>query len=186
LCDGFQINVNGNTNLTGAVIASSEQAINTRDANGNPINSLTTQTLTTSNIQNTADYKASAASFSAGVGTNKQADGTLKNAPTASAGMASEDGHANSVTLSGISGGTVSITSPLPLAGEGQGGGLSVANQIAHLNRDVKTQLNTTTDAQGNSTAYKLTPIYTEEIKQQIRAGFDITQARENWKRLST
>lgn len=42
---GFQVNVNGNTDLTGAVIASTDKAIQ------NNTNSLTTQTLTTSNIQ---------------------------------------------------------------------------------------------------------------------------------------
>src|SRR5690606_25664846 len=55
--EGFQVNVNGNTNLTGAVIASTEQAIQ------NNKNRLTTETLTVSNIQNHAEYEADSSSM---------------------------------------------------------------------------------------------------------------------------
>jgi filamentous hemagglutinin len=58
--EGFQVNVNGNTNLTGAVIASTEQAI------ADNKNSLTTQTLTISNIQNSATYEAKGSSATVG------------------------------------------------------------------------------------------------------------------------
>ena len=61
---GFNINVNGNTDLKGAVIASSNQAAHNVDTNGNPINSLSTQTLTTSNIDNKAEYNAKGYSIS--------------------------------------------------------------------------------------------------------------------------
>lgn len=50
--DGFQVNVNGNTNLTGAVIASTEQAIIDNK------NNLTTATLSASNILNSSKAKA--------------------------------------------------------------------------------------------------------------------------------
>ncbi|MEX3956601.1 hemagglutinin repeat-containing protein [Trinickia sp. EG282A] len=50
---GFQINVKGDTHLNGGVITSTERAI----ADG--LNSLTTATLTTSDIQNRAEYSAS-------------------------------------------------------------------------------------------------------------------------------
>ena len=182
---GFQVNVAGNTDLKGAVIASSDKAIK------NNLNSLTTQTLTTANIENKAEYSAKGMSVSAGVGLNKQADGTFKNAPTASAGNSNLSDDRSSVTVSGISGGTVSITSPRPQAGEGQGEGLSGADQIAHLNRDVQTKLNTTTDAQGNTIttatavdsaghnlAGTLTPIFDkEQVQREINAQIQITQA---------
>jgi filamentous hemagglutinin len=59
---GFQVNVNGNTDLKGAVIASTEQAIRDRK------NSLTTNTLATRDIENKAEYKASSTSLSVGYG----------------------------------------------------------------------------------------------------------------------
>jgi filamentous hemagglutinin len=138
---GFQVNVNGNTDLKGAVIASSQAAI---DHNKN---SLTTQTLTTSNIENKADYKADSMGISAGVGLNKQSNGTFKNAPTASAGLGSDSGNANSTTVSGISGGTISIgnnQAQTALTGK------AAATTVATLNRDVKTQQSV--DANGNAT----------------------------------
>jgi filamentous hemagglutinin len=138
---GFQVNVNGNTDLKGAVIASSQAAID------NNKNSLTTQTLTTSNIENKADYKADSMGISAGVGLNKQSNGTFKNAPTASAGLGSDSGNANSTTVSGISGGTISIgnnQAQTALTGK------AAATTVATLNRDVKTQQSV--DANGNAT----------------------------------
>ncbi len=55
---GFQINVAGNTNLKGAVIASNDHAIE------NDKNNLTTQTLTVSDIQNRAEATASSSGIS--------------------------------------------------------------------------------------------------------------------------
>ena len=56
---GFQVNVAGNADLKGAVIASTDKAANSNvivhHADGSvtvaPLNSLTTQTLTTSNLE---------------------------------------------------------------------------------------------------------------------------------------
>ena len=125
---GFQVNVAGNADLKGAVIASTDKAANSNvivhHADGSvtvaPLNSLTTQTLTTSNLENKADYKASSMSIGAGVGLNKQPDGSYKNSPTASAGSASDSGNGSSVTVSGISAGTVS----------GQGAAVGGGNQL--------------------------------------------------------
>jgi len=59
---GFQINVKGNTDLKGGVLASSDKAV--EDA----ANSLTTATLTYSDIQNHASYDASQVGISGGYG----------------------------------------------------------------------------------------------------------------------
>ncbi|MBW9336880.1 hypothetical protein FEE59_25555, partial [Herbaspirillum sp. RU 5E] len=59
---GFQINVAGNTDLVGAKIASTDKAA----VEGK--NSLKTETLTRSDIQNRSDYKAESQSVSVGGG----------------------------------------------------------------------------------------------------------------------
>jgi filamentous hemagglutinin len=174
---GFQVNVAGNTDLKGAVIASTQQAANARDANGKPINQLNTQTLTTSNIENSADYKASSASFSAGVGSQKGA----------SAGNAHLNDNSNSVTVSGISGGAVTIADNTAQ----QSTGKDAVTTVATLNRDVQTKLNNSTDAQGNTVtiatavdsngnnlASTLTPIFDkEQVQRELQAQVQITQA---------
>lgn len=99
------MNTQGNTNLIGVVIASTDKAIQDN------ANNLTTQTLTTSNIENSAAYEAEGYSVAAGVGTTQQPGGKgLRNTPTASAGISELSDDSNSVTVSGISGGTVNIT----------------------------------------------------------------------------
>jgi filamentous hemagglutinin len=181
--EGFQVNVNGNTNLTGAVIASTEPAVQ------NNANSLTTQTLTTSNLENSAEYEAEGYSISAGVGTTQQPDGTgFKNTPTASAGISELSDDINSVTVSGISGGTVNITdNTQQQALTGQ----DATTTVAMLNRDVQTQLTTTTDEQGNTVttaiavdsngnnlASTLTPIFDQaQVQSELDAQIQITQA---------
>jgi len=60
--DGFKVAVNGNTDLKGAKIASTDKAVTDNK------NSFTTASLTTSDIQNKSDYKAESQSFSAGGG----------------------------------------------------------------------------------------------------------------------
>jgi len=180
---GFQVNVNGNTNLTGAVIASKEQAIQ------NNANSLTTQTLTTSNIENKAAYEAKGYSVAVGVGTTKQPDGTgLRNTPTASTGYANLNDDSNSVTVSAISGGSVNITNN---TAQQQTTGKDTLTTVATLNRDVQSQLTTTKDGQGNATttvaaidgkgnnlASTLTPIFDkEQVQREFNAQIQITQA---------
>lgn len=84
---GFTVTVNGATVLTGAVIASTDKAV--QDGK----NSLTTGSLQTSDIQNKADYKATAYSVSLGT-----------DAGQTSAGFGSDSGHASSTTTAGVSG----------------------------------------------------------------------------------
>lgn len=185
---GFQVNVNGNTDLKGAVIASTDKAINTADVNDQPINSLTTQTLTTSNIENSAEYSAKGASFSAGVGYTKQPDGTFKNAPTASAGSSNLSDDSSSVTVSGVSGGAVNVTNN---TAQQTKTGKDTVTTVATLNRDVQTKLTTGTDAQGNTVttaiavdsngnnlAGTLTPIFDkDQVQRELNAQVQITQA---------
>ena len=100
---GFQINAKGNTDLKGATIASTDKA--TQDGK----NSLTTNTLTTSDISNS--MSASASSSGVSVGTNMM-DGKYAMAK-AIAGNALNNGSANqsdaSITTSAISGATVTV-----------------------------------------------------------------------------
>jgi filamentous hemagglutinin len=84
---GYQVNVEGDTSLKGAVIAASDQAI----ADGKT-DFKTGGTLTMSDIQNSASYQADATGFSAGVGSQLGASG----------GTGSDSGDAQSVTTSGI------------------------------------------------------------------------------------
>ena len=86
---GFAVNVKGNTQLTGGAITSSQRAID------NQANSFQTGgTLSTSDIQNQADFKASSVSVSASYG--GKASG--------SAGFGNESGSASSTTAASISG----------------------------------------------------------------------------------
>jgi len=176
---GFQVAVNGNTNLKGAVIASTEQAVKDNK------NSLTTQTLTTSNIENSAEYSAKGTSVSAGVGFNQQPGGTgYKNSPTASAGYANLNDDSSSTTVSGVSTGQVNITDG---TAQQQATGKDALTTVATLNRDVTTQTSTNADgsqtsiavdSNGNNLAGTLTPIFDkEQVQRELNAQTQITQA---------
>jgi filamentous hemagglutinin len=181
---GFQVNVKGNTNLKGAVIASTDQAVNSVDANGKPVNSLITQTLTTSNIENSAEYSAKGVSLGAGINIGLTQNNQPVAGVTKSIGWGSLSDDANSVTVSAVSVGNLSITdniSQQALTGK------SSVTTVANLNRDVKTQLTTdaqgnvfatAVDNQGNALVNHITPIFdTEKVRQEIDAQLQITQA---------
>lgn len=157
---GVDVNVKGNTDLKGAVIASTAEAEKNRVVTG---------TLTTSDLENVAEYNSStstiAGSFSGGktgkeepkaggadpnAATNKPNEGNtvswggtslLKNGAnslmTTAAGHAQPDseGSASGVTKSAIANGTVVITDA-----EGQVGrtGKTVEETLASLNRDTE------------------------------------------------
>ena len=149
---GFQINVAGNTDLIGAVIASSQQAVN------EGLNSLTTGTLTTRDLENHSDYQAAGMSVSGGVswggrdkgegsenttGSNVAGKGSEwswqnagSNASVGAPGYSRESGADSSITQSGISAGVVTITDE---AQQQQLTGESVEDRLASLNRDVLT-----------------------------------------------
>ncbi len=176
--DGYQVTVNGNTKLTGAVIASADQAIQDQK------NSLVTQTLTVSNIENKAQYEGTSSSFSAGVGQHTDSKGVVTNSPSASAGFASEEDKASSVTVGGVSGGLVNITDN---AQQQTLTGQDATTTVALLNRDVEARQNTdvngnitniAVDSQGNNLSNKITPIFDQEkVERELRAAVTITQA---------
>ncbi|MET3823715.1 hemagglutinin repeat-containing protein [Burkholderia ambifaria] len=165
---GFQVNVKGNTDLKGGVIASSDKAVQ------DGVNSLTTATLTHSDIENHASYDASSIGLSGGFGgqigkdqkgtatnvnpvpgtTLPKGDGGLQVAPPVAL---SASGDANSTTKSGISGGAITITDG---AKQQQLTGQTAAEAVASVNRDTA------------NTGGALAPIFD---KDKIQAGFDIT-----------
>ncbi|WP_036307979.1 hemagglutinin repeat-containing protein [Methylophilus sp. 5] len=169
--EGFQVNVNGNTDLKGAIIASTDKAIQDNK------NSLTTNTLTTSNIENKAEYDAKGMSISAGVGVIQQANGGgFKASPTASAGSSHLSDDTSSVTVSGISSGQVNITDN---AAQQQTTGQDSATTVATLNRDVKVNAEgNAVDSQGNATAGTLKQIFDQDkVQRELNAQVQITQA---------
>ena len=101
---GFTVNVQGGTTLTGGAITSTQAAI---DNNKNSFN--TGGTLTTSDIQNKAEYNASGFQVNASISTDKNG----KTTPGGGAGIGSESGNASSTTqaaISGIAGNTAART----------------------------------------------------------------------------
>ena len=154
---GFQINVGGNTDLKGAVIASKQSAI------GEGLNSLITQTITSSDIQNKAEYEADAVSATFGVGVQggePQLTG---------GGIGTETGHNDSLSISAISEGELKITNNTA----------QVATTIAKLNRDVYVDENGNfVNSRGSSTANTISPIFdAEKVLNEINAQVQITQA---------
>ena len=92
---GFQVDVKGNTDLKGSVIASTDKAVTENR------NSFTTGgTLTNSDIQNSASYNANSAGISVGGGASARAAGISG----VGAGIGSDKGQARSTTKSGLSG----------------------------------------------------------------------------------
>jgi len=173
---GFDIRVGGNTDLKGAVIASSDKAV----ADGK--NRLETASLTTSDIRNKAEYDASTFSIGGGYSEiGKSQDGKVQTGGAITPGTEiptndkqigaslpiaiSASDSASSVTRSGISGGTILITDA---AAQRERTGQSVDETLAGLNRDVSSD-------RDNTNALK--PIFDEE---QIRAGFEIVNAFAN------
>ncbi len=165
---GYQVDVKGNTDLKGGVIASNDKAVQENK------NSLTTATLTTSDIENHASYDASSVGISGGYGggIGKNQKGTADNVnpvagtdlPKTGGGLAvappvvlgaSDD--ASSTTRSGISGGSLKITDS---AKQQQMTGKTAEETVASVNRDT------------TNTGGALAPIFD---KDKVQAGFDIT-----------
>ncbi|MDY0937418.1 hemagglutinin repeat-containing protein [Pseudomonas viridiflava] len=174
--EGFDINVRGNTDLVGGMIASSDKAV--QDGK----NSLVTSSLTSRDIKNKAEYDANTVSLGGGyneVGKdqkgNAQTGGTVnpgtdlaKNENKIGANMPiaiSASDNASSVTRSGISGGAIVITDA---AEQQKRTGQTADQTVASLNRDVSS------DRDGSNA---LKPIFDED---EIRAGFEIVSAFSN------
>ncbi|MBK3824409.1 hemagglutinin repeat-containing protein, partial [Paraburkholderia aspalathi] len=164
---GFQVNVKGNTDLKGGVIASNDKAVQ------DGVNSLTTATLTHSDIQNRAEYSGQQVGISGGYGgtIGKDQQGNANNVnPVKGTELPSYNGFsatppvamnasgdAGSTTRSAISGGAVTITDD---AKQQQLTGQTAAEAVAGISRDT------------TSTANTIAPIFD---KDKIQAGFDIT-----------
>ncbi|MCQ4317772.1 hemagglutinin repeat-containing protein [Stutzerimonas zhaodongensis] len=174
--DGFQIRVGGNTDLGGAVITSSDKAI--QDGR----NTLSTATLTTRDIENGAKYSGSSISLGGGyggaVGKDQQGNAQAGSAQTPGSTLPSEGGvssalpvvigardSASSTTRSGISGAVIEIRDE---AGQQALTGSTAEQTVASLNRDVSSD---------RDTSNALKPIFNEE---EIRAGFQIVGALTN------
>ena len=166
---GFQINVRGNTDLKGAVIASSDKAV------ADNKNSLSTQTLTQSDIKNSAEYDAQSVGIGIGYSTGKsnpvgrdQQGNTQtggKRVPGADLPTTGKDGgfsatppvvmgasgSSSSVTRSGISGGIILITDDKK---QQELTGKTAEQSVASVNRDVSS------DKDGSNS---LKPIFDKE-----------------------
>jgi filamentous hemagglutinin len=93
---GFTVNVQGNTDLKGGAITSTQAAV---DNNKNSFS--TGGTLTTSDIQNKAAYDANSVSVNIGMGS---VPGQSASAGMSGVGFGTDKGSANSTTTAGISG----------------------------------------------------------------------------------
>ncbi|WP_232440132.1 hemagglutinin repeat-containing protein [Burkholderia ubonensis] len=118
---GFNVNVKGNTDLTGAAIAS------TADPSKN---TLTTGTLTYRDIENHSTYNADSSGLSAGAGVGVTGKAIGPGSVSGSGGVTpmisqSDSGNEHATTRSGVSAGTINITNP---TGQTQ--------DVANLNRD--------------------------------------------------
>ena len=175
--EGFDVTVQGNTNLKGAVIASNQTAIQ------NNKNKLTTGTLTTSSLKNKATFNASSTGIGlgystpqgGGVGKNQDGDATSGSSQIPGSLLSGLDGFSatppvalssegddRSTTLSGISTGTITITDEekqQSLTGQ------DADTTVASINREVDSD---------KDTSNALAPIFDE---QQLQADFEITRA---------
>lgn len=126
---GFNINVKGNTDLKGAVISSNDAAAFADR------NSLTTGTLTTSDIRNSASASADSNGF--GLSSNALSQGKYGIAKTVAGNLliaGDESGSSSGLTRSAVSQGKVSITNA---TAQQELTGKSAEQTIANLDRDV-------------------------------------------------
>jgi len=131
--NGFQVEVNGNTNLKGAVIASAQEAIDEQ------LNNVTTDTLTISDIRNKAEYDADASNMGLSMSYNpsqsvtKNVGNNMVNIPAVVTPGVNESGSDASITHSAISSAQITINDnakQIALTGE------NAAKTVATLNRD--------------------------------------------------
>lgn len=102
---GFDITVAGNTDLKGAIIASTQAAVDDNK------NQLITGSLTTSDLINASSYDAKGNSISAGMQGGMHENGTFNGTPSGNMmGYTSDSGFDSSITVAGISTGVITIT----------------------------------------------------------------------------
>ena len=172
---GFQVAVNGNTTLTGAVISSSQAAI---DAGKN---SLSTAAIKTTDLHNGDNYSANGVSLSGSVSgslgdqsspaaqqkmtdADKHAATGASTGLSTSPGIASQSGSQGSTTTSGVSAGALAITSD---AAQQALTGQDAATAASALNRGVTTDQDTT---------HALTQAWNgQQLMTQTQAALQIT-----------
>ena len=148
---GFQINVKGNTDLKGAQIASTDKAVEQGK------NSLTTGTITSSDIQNRSQYSAQSQSASAGTSQGKPGGGI---------GIGNASGSETSVTHSGVSGAAVTIAdAQAQQAKTGQ----SPDQAVASLDTSVRTGKDSSNSLAKNWNG--------NQLREDVEAQAKITQA---------
>jgi len=190
---GFQVEVKGNTDLVGAVIASTDKAV----ADGK--NTLSTGTLTTSDIKNKADYDATSINLSGGFGGNIGRDGKGNASATAnpngpnvpnkggvsvSTPVALYAGDSSSSTThSGISGAAVTITNG---AKQQEMTGQTAEQAIAAINTDVSSErdgsnkLKPIFDAQEIGVDFEIVGKFVQNVSQYIDSrAREIDQKKE-------
>jgi filamentous hemagglutinin len=118
---GFKVSVLGNTDLKGAVIASDADASR---------NSLTTGTLSFSNVENESHYSATSNGFSVGAGVGSTGKASGPGSVGGSGGIVpmmsqNENGDESATTRSAIGAGTINITD-----------GVKQTQDVASLSRD--------------------------------------------------
>ncbi|WP_449768921.1 two-partner secretion domain-containing protein [Herbaspirillum chlorophenolicum] len=154
---GFQINVKGNTDLKGGKIASTDKAVEEGR------NSLTTGTLTASDIENRSQYEAESQSASAGGGNWVDPS---QGKPGGGIGIGGTSGSESSTTRSGVSGGAVTITNA---QAQQEKIGQSAEQTIASLDSGVRTGKDSSNSLNKNWNG--------EELRQDVEAQAKITQA---------
>ncbi|ANH36054.1 adhesin (plasmid) [Ralstonia solanacearum] len=191
---GFQVNVHGNTDLKGAVIASTDKAVQ------DGVNSLTTATLTQSEIHNRAEYSASSIGIGGGYsyggggmmpvggGSGGGGNTTAGGVGTNQQGQATTGG--DKVPGSNVpTSGNWSATPPIVMGASGSGSsvtGSGISGGAIHITDDAKQQALTGKDGEQTvasvnrnvsterDSSNALKPIFNEK---EIQAGFEITGA---------
>ncbi|MCL2162393.1 MAG: hemagglutinin repeat-containing protein, partial [Betaproteobacteria bacterium] len=192
---GFQIEVEGNTDLKGAVIASTDRAVE------EGVNSLTTGTLTTSGIENHAEYSAS--SVNLGFGYTSEDYSLMK--PDGSRATPAQDKTTSGVGANqqgnAATGGDMvpgseqpsyngySATMPMVMSASGEASSVTtsgISGGVINITNEAKQKEITGKDAEQTlagldrsvsseqDSANALKPIFNE---QEIKAGFEIVGA---------
>ncbi|RXZ36330.1 filamentous hemagglutinin N-terminal domain-containing protein [Oxalobacteraceae bacterium CAVE-383] len=156
---GFNVHVNGNTDLAGGVIAS---------AATEGKNLLVTETLTQSDIENHSRYEASSISIGGGYGEQSKTGGRVQTftggATGTAGGYSSTEGNANGTSRSGVSAGTVVITDD---QAQQQLTGQTAAATVDSINRDV---------GDGTASAGSLVKDWdAQQLKDKVNAESQIT-----------
>ena len=190
---GFQVEVAGNTDLKGAVIASTDKAV----ADGK--NTLDTGTLTSSDIKNKAEYDATSINLSGGYGGDIGLDAKGNASATANPNgpkvpnkggvsvsapvVLYAGGSSSSTTHSGISGAAVTITNTVKqqeLTGQTAEQAIAAINTDVSSDRDGGNKLKPIFDAQEIGVDFEIVGKFVQNVSQYIDSrAREIDQMKE-------